>query len=116
MLAAPEVPAGTYASEILAKAGVTAEPVSLEVSVKGVVTKISLGEADAGIVYVTDVAAAQGKLEGVAIPDDQNMIATYPIAALAESEHPDDAQAFVDLVLSAAGQKVLADNGFLPAP
>ena len=80
------------------------------------VAKVSLGEADAGIVYVTDVDAANGKLDGIAIPDDQNVIATYPIAAVAASEHADDAQAFVDLVLSAEGQKVLADNGFLPAP
>jgi molybdate transport system substrate-binding protein len=116
VLAAPEVPAGKYAEEALAKAGATVEPVSLEVSVKGVVTKVSLGEADAGIVYVTDVEAAKGKLEGVAIPDDQNVIATYPIAALSDGEHPDDAEAFIDLVLSADGQKVLADYGFLPAP
>jgi molybdate transport system substrate-binding protein len=116
VLAAPEVPAGKYAEQALARAGVTVGPVSLEVSVKGVVTKVSLGEADAGIVYATDVDAAQGKLEGVAIPDDVNVIANYPIAALAASGHPEDAQAFVDLVLSAEGQKVLADYGFLPAP
>jgi len=84
--------------------------------VKGVVTKVALGEADAGIVYVTDVAAAEGEIDGVAIPEDQNVIATYPITALTASEHPEDATAFVDLVLSADGQKVLADNGFLPAP
>jgi molybdate transport system substrate-binding protein len=116
VLAAPEVPAGGYAGEALAKAGVTVEPVSLEVSVKGVVTKVSLGEADAGIVYVTDVTAAEGTIDGVAIPEDQNVIASYPVAALAASEHPADARAFIDLVLSAAGQKVLADHGFLPAP
>jgi molybdate transport system substrate-binding protein len=116
VLAAPEVPAGKYAQEALGKAGVTVKPVSLEVSVKGVVTKISLGEADAGIVYVTDVAAAKGKIEGVAIPDDENVIASYPIATLPGSKYPDDAKAFMDFVLSDAGQKVLADNGFLPAP
>jgi molybdate transport system substrate-binding protein len=116
VLAAPEVPAGKYAEEVLGKAGVTVEPVSLEVSVKGVVAKVSLGEADAGIVYMTDIDAANGKLEGIAIPDDQNVIATYPIAAVAASEYAGDAQAFVDLVLSAEGQKVLADYGFLPAP
>jgi molybdate transport system substrate-binding protein len=115
VLAAPEVPAGKYAEEVLGKAGVSVAPVSLEVSVKGVVTKVSLGEADAGIVYVTDVEAAQGKIEGVAIPDDLNVIATYPLAVLSMSERADDAKAFVDLVLSADGQKVLADNGFLPA-
>jgi molybdate transport system substrate-binding protein len=116
VLAAPEVPAGKYAEQALDKAGVTVEPVSLEVSVKGVVAKVSLGEADAGIVYITDIDAADGKLYGVAIPDDQNVVATYPIATVATSEHADDAQAFVDLVLSAEGQKVLVDNGFLPAP
>jgi molybdate transport system substrate-binding protein len=116
VLAAPEVPAGKYAQEALGKAGVTVEPVSLEVSVKGVVTKISLGEADAGIVYVTDVDAAKGKIDGIAIPDDQNVIASFPIATLTGSKYPDDARAFMDFVLSDAGQKVLADNGFLAAP
>jgi molybdate transport system substrate-binding protein len=116
VLAAPEVPAGKYAQEVLARAGVRVKPVSLEVSVKGVVTKVSLGEADAGIVYVTDVDEAQGKLEGVAIPDAVNVIATYPVAVIAASEQPEDARAFVDLVLSAEGQTVLADHGFLPAP
>jgi molybdate transport system substrate-binding protein len=116
VLAAPEVPAGKYAEEAFAKAGVTVHPVSLEESVKGVVTKVSLREADAGIVYVTDVDAAQGRIDGVAIPDAQNVLATYPIATLTDGAHPDDAQAFVDLVLSAEGQKVLAQYGFLPAP
>ena len=116
VLAAPEVPAGKYAEEAFAKAGVTVHPVSLEESVKGVVTKVSLREADAGIVYVTDVDAAQGRIDGVEIPDDQNVLATYPIATLKDSALPDDAQAFVDLVLSADGQQVLAGYGFLPAP
>ena len=116
VLAAPEVPAGKYAQEALAKAGVTVQPVSLEVTVKGVVTKVSLGEADAGIAYVTDVAAAQGKIDGIAIPADLNVVATYPIATLRDAADPADAQAFVDLVLSAEGQAVLAEYGFLPAP
>jgi molybdate transport system substrate-binding protein len=116
VLAAPEVPAGKYAQQALAKAGVTVRPVSLEESVKGVVTKVSLGEADAGIVYVTDVDAAAGKIEGVPIPDDENVLATYPIATLDGSGDPEDARAFVDLVLSAEGQKVLADHEFLPSP
>jgi molybdate transport system substrate-binding protein len=116
VLAAPEVPAGKYAQEALGKAGVDVTPVSLEVSVKGVVTKISLGEADAGIVYVTDVAAAKGKIDGVAIPGDQNVVASYPIATVKDGTYPDDASAFMDFVLSDAGQKVLADSGFLPAP
>jgi molybdate transport system substrate-binding protein len=116
VLAAPEVPAGKYAGEILSEAGVEVEPVSLEVTVKGVATKVALGEADAGIVYVTDVSAAQGDIEGIALPDDENVVAVYPLGAVAASAHADAAAAFVDFVLSAAGQKVLADHGFLPAP
>lgn len=116
VLAAPEVPAGKYAQEALDKVGVSVTPVSLEVSVKGVVTKVSLGEADAGIVYVSDVDAAKDKVDGVAIPDGLNVIASYPIATLNDSTYPGDAKAFMDYVLSDEGQKVLADNGFLPAP
>jgi molybdate transport system substrate-binding protein len=114
VLAAPEVPAGKYADEILGKAGVTVHPVSLEVTVKGVVTKVALGEADAGIVYVTDVSAAKGEVDGVGIPDDQNVTAVYPIATVSAGKLPDDATAFVDYVLSADGQKVLTGDGFLP--
>jgi molybdate transport system substrate-binding protein len=116
VLAAPEVPAGKYAAAALGEAGVTVEPVSLEVSVKGVVTKVSLGEADAGIVYVTDVSAAKGAIDGVAIPDAQNVIASYPVATVNDTRSRADAKAFMDFVLSADGQKVLADYGFLPAP
>jgi molybdate transport system substrate-binding protein len=116
VLAAPEVPAGRYAAEALGKAGVTVEPVSEEDNVKAVVTKVSLGEADAGIVYVTDVTAGGDKVEGVDIPEDQNVLATYPIATVRESTSPDQAQAFMDLVLSAEGQQVLRANGFLPPP
>ncbi len=116
VVAAPEVPAGKYALEAARKAGVTLTPVSLEVSVKGVVAKVSLEEADAGIVFATDVRAAKGGIDGVLIPDDQNVIATYPLATVAASERPEDARAFVDFVLSAEGQEVLAGYGFLPAP
>jgi molybdate transport system substrate-binding protein len=116
VLAAPEVPAGRYAAEVLGKAGVSVKPVSEEDNVKAVVTKVSLGEADAGIVYVTDVAASGGKVEGVDIPEDQNVLATYPIATVSESRSPGPARAFVDLVLSAEGQQVLRANGFLPPP
>jgi molybdate transport system substrate-binding protein len=116
VLAAPEVPAGKYAAEILGKAGVTVKPVSEEDNVKAVVTKVSLGEADAGIVYVTDVTAGGDKVEGVEIPEELNVVATYPIATVKESKSPDQAQAFMDLVLSAEGQQVLKEHGFLPPP
>ena len=115
VLAAEEVPAGKYARQVLDRAGVTVQPVSLEDNVKAVVTKVSLGEADAGIVYVTDVAAG-GKVEGVDIPKDQNVVATYPIATVKASKMKDQAQAFVDLVRSAEGQQVLNRYGFLPPP
>jgi len=114
VLAAPEVPAGKYAEQVLEKAGVTVRPVSLEESVKGVVTKVSLGEADAGIVYVTDVTAAKGKVDGVAIPGSQNVLASYPIAVVMASSKAEAAQDFVDLVLSSEGQQVLGSFGFLP--
>jgi molybdate transport system substrate-binding protein len=116
VLAAPEVPAGKYAQDVLAGAGVTLKPVSLEVSVKGVVTKVALLEADAGIVYVTDVRAAADEVTGVAIPADVNVTAQYPIATLEESGAPAQAQAFVDYVLSPAGQQTLQSLGFGPPP
>ena len=116
VLAAPEVPVGNYANEILDRAGVAVKPVSLEANVKGVVTKVALGEADAGIVYVTDVSAAKGDIDGVDIPESQNLIASYPIATVVASKSPENAQAFVDFVLSDAGQQVLASYGFLPPP
>jgi molybdate transport system substrate-binding protein len=116
VLAAEEVPAGKYARQVLDRAGVTVQPVSLEDNVKAVVTKVSLGEADAGIVYVTDVTAGGDKVEGVDIPKDQNVVATYPIATVKASRNQDQAQAFVDLVRSAEGQQVLDKYGFLPPP
>jgi molybdate transport system substrate-binding protein len=116
VMAAPEVPAGSYAEQILDRAGVGVQPVSLEDNVKAVVTKVALGEADAGIVYATDVAAGGDKIEGVDIPKDQNVTATYPIATVKASKHQQQAQAFVDLVRSPDGQRVLESFGFLPPP
>jgi len=116
VLAAPEVPAGKYAQQALAQAKVKVFPVSLEENVKGVVTKVSLGEADAGIAYVTDVTAAKGKVDGVTIPAALNVTASYPVATLDATKHQSDAQAFVDLVLSPQGQRTLRGYGFLPPP
>jgi molybdate transport system substrate-binding protein len=116
VLAAEEVPAGQYARQVLDRAGVAVRPVSQEDNVKAVVTKVSLGEADAGIVYATDVTAGGSRVEGIDIPEDQNLTATYPIATVKVSEAQDKAQAFLDLVLSAEGQRVLQEHGFLPPP
>jgi molybdate transport system substrate-binding protein len=116
VLAAPDVPVGRYSQQALAKAGVTVKPVSQEQDVKAVVSKVSLGEADAGIVYTTDVTAGGDKVEGVDIPEDQNVVATYPIATVKASKAQDQAQAFMDYVLSDQGQQVLKSYGFLPPP
>ena len=112
VLAAPEVPVGRYAGEALEAAAVEVRPVSLEATVKAVVTKVALGEADAGIVYRTDVLAADGAVEGVEIPDEDNVAAMYPIVALAGAADPDSAEAFVEFVVSPAGQAILARHGF----
>ena len=112
VLAAEEVPAGKYAREALKKAGVTVKPASLETDVRAVLSKVMLGEADAGIVYHSDVVAAGDKVVAVAIPAEQNVIASYPIAALAHAPHAEAAKAFVALVRSAAGREILAKFGF----
>jgi molybdate transport system substrate-binding protein len=116
VLAAPDVPAGKYAGQALDAQHVNVKPVSLEDNVKAVVTKVSLGEADAGIVYVTDVSAGGDKVAGVDIPDAQNVPATYPIAVVKDSAHQGQAQSFMDMVLSDQGQQVLKSLGFLPPP
>jgi len=112
---AATVPAGKYALQILASAGVKVTPKSLETDVKSVVSKIELGEADAGIVYVTDVKAAVSKVTGVPIPDSVNVVATYPIVAVKGTKNPALANAFIAYVLSADGQATLQSFGFLPA-
>jgi molybdate transport system substrate-binding protein len=110
---APEVPCGKYAAAIFENAGVTVTPKSLEENVKAVVTKVTLGEADAGIVYVTDVTAAGADAEGVTIPDDVNVVAEYPIATTAAAPNAEGARAFVDFVMSEQGQKILQSYGFI---
>jgi molybdate transport system substrate-binding protein len=116
VLAAPAVPAGKYAAQALSAQHVSVRPVSEEDNVKAVLTKVSLGEADAGIVYVTDVTAGGDKVEGVDIPTSQNVPATYPIATVKASTHQSQAQAFMDMVTSDQGQQVLKSFGFLPPP
>ena len=95
VLCAAEVPCGRFATQVLERARVSVQPRSLEPNVKGVVSKVTLGEADAGIVYVTDVKATAGKAAGVDIPAEQNVVATYPIATLRAAPNPSVAAAFV---------------------
>jgi len=111
VLADPSVPAGKYAQQALRNARVTVKPASLELQVTGVLSKVALGEADAGIVYVSDIVTS-GKVDGVSIPDDENVTAVYPIAPLKSATNPAGAKAFIDLVLSTDGQAILKAAGF----
>jgi len=114
VVCAPDVPCGVLAKDVFKNAGVKVKPVSEETSVGGVVTKVTLGEADAGIVYVTDVKENQSKATGVAIPAKQNEITKYPIVRLKGAPNSSAAKAFVSYVLGPDGQKVLASFGFMP--
>jgi len=116
VVCAPEVPCGRLATRVLAAAGVTASPRSQEENVKAVLSKVTLGEADAGLVYATDAGAAGSSVEALDIlPDDPSLTTSYPIAVAAEADEPRLAKRFVELVRSPAGRRVLADHGFLPA-
>jgi molybdate transport system substrate-binding protein len=112
VLADPSVPAGRFARQALQKAGVTVRPRSLELDVKSELQKVALGEADAGIVYVTDVAAAGSRVTGVPIPDDQNVVATYPIAVVSATRHRRAATAYVGVIVSGQGERALRARGF----
>ncbi len=107
-----QVPCGGIATKVFANAKITVTPVSQEADVKAVLTKVSLGEVDAGIVYVTDVKSAGDKVKGIEIPADVNASTTYPIAALTKAANPAAAKAFVDYVLSPEGMATLKAGGF----
>lgn len=109
---AADVPCGTAADKLFAQNSLTVTPVTREVDVKAVMSKVQLGEVDAGIVYVTDVKAAGSAVKAVVIPAAQNVTTDYPIAALTGGKNPAAAKAFVAYVLGANAQKVLSDAGF----
>lgn len=126
VFAAKEVPVGQYALDFLDKAeadgalgagykdAVLANVVSYEQNVRAVLTKVALGEADAGIVYTSDAASSsEGEVAQIEIPDNLNTIASYPIAPLADSPNLAVAQAFMDYVLAPEGQQVLVNYGFI---
>lgn len=114
VLCAVAVPCGQFGQQALDKASVTAKPKSYEENVKAVVSKVALGEADAGIVYFTDAKAAGSTAVGVDIPDAENVVAVYPIGLLKQTAEPDVAKAFKTYVVSAPGQAIMAKYGFLP--
>ncbi len=107
-----EVPCGDFGRQALENAGVTPSIDTNEPDVRALLTKIEADELDAGIVYVTDVASTDGGVEGIDIPDELNVVAEYPIAALSSAPNPDAAAAFVAFVLSEEGQAILAEYGF----
>ncbi|MFF9089819.1 molybdate ABC transporter substrate-binding protein [Streptomyces sp. NPDC014991] len=106
------VPCGAAAQKALAAGRVKLTPVSYEQDVKGALTKVELKEADAALVYRTDVKAAHGKVEGVEFPESADAVNDYPIAVLKDAPNAGAAKAFVALVRSAEGQKVLSAAGF----
>lgn len=112
LLCAPQVPCGAAAHALLTSDGVRVTPASEEQNVTAVLTKVKAGEADAGLVYTTDVRSAAGDVDGVVIPDADKAVNHYPIAVMKAAANPVAASAFVDYVLSAAGRAVLASYGF----
>lgn len=112
VLAAPSVPAGRYALDALGKVGVALVPASQELDVRAVLNKVALGEADAGIVYVTDVMSAAGRVTGVDIPERHQVVARYPVATLGDSKNQRLSSLFVEFLLGPDGQRVLGSFGF----
>lgn len=112
VVCAPEVPCGAATVAIEHNAGVRLSPVSEESSVTDVLGKVTSGQADAGVVYVTDVAAAGAAVDEVQIPKRINVVNTYPIGVLANSASQELAEQFAQYVLSPEGQQVLAGAGF----
>jgi molybdate transport system substrate-binding protein len=126
VLGTPDVPIGRYTLEILNRATATLGPdfrarveakvISREPNVRQVLGKVSLGEAQAGIVYRTDARSARDTVSVVAIPREVNVVATYPVAVLKGAPHPRLARAWIDFLLSPEGQRVLVSAGFTLPP
>jgi molybdate transport system substrate-binding protein len=111
VICAPEVPCGAAAQQVAKDAHQTLRPVSEEQSVTDVLGKVESGEADAGLVYVTDVKAAGSKVKGITFPESSQVVNTYPIAALAKGD-TSLAKDFIDVVLGGEGQTILSDAAF----
>lgn len=111
-MCAPHVPCGALARQVLAAAGVNARPDTEEPDVRSLLTKIEAGELDAGIVYASDLEAADVAVEGVPIPSELNVEVAYPVAVLSSGSQRQLAQEFVAFLLSDAGRTIVAENGF----
>ncbi|WP_425463484.1 molybdate ABC transporter substrate-binding protein [Micromonospora palomenae] len=113
-LCAEQVPCGAAATRVLGAAGVQLTPVTLEQDVKGALSKVTLGEVDAALVYRTDVRSAAAKVDGVEFPESAHAVNDYPVVVLKDAPNPTAARAFVDHVRSDQGRAVLTDAGFQP--
>lgn len=114
LLCADGVPCGKYAAEAFAKAGVDVSPASKEENAKATLAKVSLGEADAAVVYATDVRAEKSNVSGVKIPDQHNVVATYPVGVVKGGQNPPAAKAWALFLESATARRTLQKLGFLP--
>lgn len=112
VVCAPQVPCGAATQKVATALGLTLTPASEENAVTDVLGKVASGEADAGVVYRTDVEGAHGKVQGISFPEADDAVNHYPIAVLAGSAHPDVASAFIDFVTGYQGQAILAVAGF----
>lgn len=108
----PEAPCGQATARLLELDGIEASPVTFEDNVRSVLTKVRIGQVDAGIVYVSDAQAAGDAVTTISIPNSSQVVNVDPIGVIAGSDNPDAAQDWVDLVLSDAGQQTLASYGF----
>ena len=115
MIAAAGVPAGDYTRQVLEtldREDVLARVVSEEADVKGVVSKVALGEADAGFVYATDVAPVEDDVDVIELPEDAQPEVEYSVAVVGGSDHEREARAFVEGLLGDAGRRALREAGF----
>ncbi|ELT44229.1 molybdate ABC transporter substrate-binding protein [Arthrobacter nitrophenolicus] len=112
VVCAPQVPCGSAAEKVEKVMGTTLKPVSEESSVADVLSKVISGEADAGLVYATDVKAAGDKVKGIEFSESRQAVNTYPIATVDSSKNKDLANTFIAMVTGSEGKKVLAHAGF----
>jgi len=111
-LCAPTVPCGALAHRLLRGAGVAAAPDTEEPDVRALLTKLELGELDAGLVYATDAQAAGASVEVVPVPEASGLTTEYVVAGVADTAHPEAARAFAGYLISGAGQTALRRHGF----
>ncbi|MDP9454066.1 MAG: molybdate ABC transporter substrate-binding protein [Actinomycetota bacterium] len=112
-LCAAEVPCGRLARQLLDREAVRVAPDTEEPDVRSLLTKIEAGELDAGLVYRSDVRAGGARVEGIEVPESEEVGTTYPVAPVARAAEPELARAFVAFVVSGEGRRILADHGFL---